>query len=363
MSHVLLIGLGDLGRRIALILSKHTTVGRLTIAARDALGASSFSVLCEACGRNRVQSVQLNALNQGECAKLIRQCRPDLIIQCAVSTSPWLIAGSRLAHVEGLAKVGFGWQVPFQLNILLAVKRAAAEAGYCGPLVNCSYPDVTNAVLGRAGCAPTVGIGNVSMIAAVISARLRASNNATSEELPLVCVVAEHLHTVGCLTGVPSGIPAQFRPLVYLGSEQVRRADEMAYVGVRMNWSKETNALSAETAASVVKALLPEGNVVRMSVPGPLGLLGGYPVVVSPGHVELDLPGDLTAETAETHNRAVARLEGIEDILANGTVIFSGQTSAALASIDQRLAEPLELAKVGERASLLAQKLELPYWR
>ncbi|MGY3630885.1 hypothetical protein [Bradyrhizobium sp. Lot33] len=127
-----------------------------------------------------------------------------------------------------------------------------------------------------------------------------------------------------------------------------------------MNWSKETNALSAETAVAVIKALLPEGNGVRMSVPGPLGLLGGYPVVVSPGCVELDLPGELTAEVAETHNRAVARLEGIEDILADGTVIFSSQTSAVLASIDQRLAEPLEVKKVAERAALLAQKLQLP---
>ena len=56
--------------------------------------------------------------------------------------------------------------------------------------------------------------------------------------------------------------------------------------------AEKTNLGRTEAAAAVeaIGTLLPGAAPARLSVPGPLGLPGGFPVRVDDGEVSLDLP-------------------------------------------------------------------------
>jgi hypothetical protein len=87
--------------------------------------------------------------------------------------------------------------------------------------------------------------------------------------------------------------------------------------------------LSAGSAVRLIKALLSDRES-HLHVPGPGGLPGGYPVVVSNAGIRLDLPSDLSLEDAIGINSRSHRYDGIERIDSDGTVVFSQETANAL---------------------------------
>jgi hypothetical protein len=73
-------------------------------------------------------------------------------------------------------------------------------------------------------------------------------------------------------------------------------------------------------------ALLHDLNTYTHS-PGPNGLPGGYPVVLSAKGAEVVLPDDITLEEAIRMNEEAGRLDGIERIEDDGTVVFADYTA------------------------------------
>lgn len=80
--------------------------------------------------------------------------------------------------------------------------------------------------------------------------------------------------------------------------------------------------LTAMSAVSVIENLFAD-HEVQVHAPGPHGLPGGYPVKVGTGRVLLDLPFGVTREVAISINETGQRRDGIQAILADGTVVFA----------------------------------------
>lgn len=350
---ILIVGLGDLGKRIAAGLAGYAEVDELLLAGRDAAEGPPLAALLAACGATRVRFTELDSSRPSSVESLLRRERPDVVVQCASLLSPWHLTSHPGPVADALQSAGFAAQLPAQLPLLLNLMQSARAVDFRGAVVNCSFPDVTHPVLAGLGLAPTVGTGNVSMIRARVCAVLRERGAGAPPE---VRVLAHHAHVTPVVLSAPPG-GEKTRPRVYLGAEG-ERADELVYAGPPLRSDLSLNALSAASALPVIRALLPGGAPLHTSAPGPLGLPGGYPVRISGGQVQLDLPHALSLEEALDFQRRSARLDGVETIAEDGTVFFTEATREILRGLHPALAEPLPPSEALNRFHLLRSILE-----
>ena len=350
-ARVLLVGLGDLGRRLAGHLAGLGEVGELVLAGRSEGEGPPFAALLAACGTARVRFVPLDAGDEGAVVRLLRRERPDLVVQSAALLSPWLLPGRGDPAAAALFDAGFALQLPAQILLVRTLMRAVAAAGLTAPVVNCSYPDLTHPVLACEGLAPLVGIGNAGMIGARVRAALRSAGRAVDP----VRVVAHHAHVTPVVLSRPPAEP-EMRPWVFLG-EAGELADDLAYAEPPLRSERGLNGLPAASGLPLLRSLL-GGPPVRTSAPGPAGLPGGYPVRVAEGRVELDLPPGLALAEAVAFQWRCARFDGVESLAEDGTVFFTAQAQAAVAALDPALAEPLPPAGTADRLRRLLRLIE-----
>ena len=388
-ARVLLIGLGDLGRRQALGLADLAEVGELVLAGRSHGEGPAFAALAAACGMARVRFEPLDAADEAAVETLLRRERPDLIVQSATLLSPWLLPGRNDPAALAVLNAGFALQLPAQLPLLRKLMQAVATVGLTAPVVNGSYPDMTHPILACEGLAPTLGIGNAGMIRARVCAALRSrmgpsppdplsrrergKTHASSESSELfpesftplppgegpgvrapVRVIAHHAHITAVMLSRPPVDP-DARPRVYLG-EEGERADDLAYAEPPLQLERGLNALPAASALPLLRALI-GGPPVRTSAPAPFGLPGGFPVRVAENRVDLDLPPGVDQEEAVAFQWRSARLDGVDSVEPDGTVHFTAEARQALAPFDPELAEPLAPGDAEERFRRLVRAL------
>jgi len=354
---VLIVGLGDLGRHLALHLASAAEVDELLLAGRSVAEGPALAGLCAASGSARVRFIELDAGRRAAIESLLRRERPALVVQCTSLLSPWFLDNSHTPAADTVREAGFAAQVSAQLPLIMNVMEAARTVDFSGPVVNSSYPDVTHAVLGRLGLAPTVGTGNVSMIRARICAVLRERLVPSDEQpqpLPLVRVLGHHAHVTSVVVSRRPAEPDR-RPLVYLDASE--EAHELAYAGVPLRSERGLNALSAASALPVIRALLPSAEPLRTSVPGPLGMPGGYPVRIADGRIELDLPEGVGVDESVDFQNRCARFDGVERIAEDGTIVFTEAARAAVRRHAPGLCEPLHPAEAEARCRYLLERL------
>lgn len=349
VSVVVVIGTGDMGERLATGLVTGGHVRRLVLAGRSSSALNALGATLASISDCLIEPVRVDALRRDEVAGLLVRTRPNLVVQCAALRSPWALAARSDTAAQALAAAGLGLRLPYQLPVILNVMIAAREAGYTGPVANLSFPDVTGPVLRHLGLAPTVGLGNASMIVLRVRAALRAA--APDATLPLVRVLGHHSQVYAVMQAHEPGDPGE-RCRVYLG-ECGQRDDALAYRAPALAPGPRYNAVTAAAAIPVLEALLPGSTPMRSSVPAPGGLPGGYPVMIADGAITLDLPPGLSQQDAISFNENMARADGVERIERGGTVCFTDAARDAVASIGFELAEPLAIDSLQARAIAL----------
>ena len=352
---ILIIGFGDMAERIAVLLVASGQVSNLVIASRNAEKGETAARLLGASFPCRVAFHALDATDQSAVERLITSEEPDLILQNASLMGPFVLVGREDAVAKAFSRVGRGPTLPVQLTVLLSVMKAVRAIGFDRPVANLSFPDVTNPILATAGLAPTIGLGNAAMIQYRVRQALLLHNDIDPNEVPLIRVVAHHAQVpIAMRSQMPSD--PQDRCWVFLG-ERAERNDELAYAAPGIAPGRHYNMPTAACCVAALLALLPGAHPLRMSLPAPDGLPGGYPCVVRDGGVSLDLPMGLSLQECLDFQHRMARLDGIENIDGNGTVTFTSDVMDALGPIDPVLAEPLGLGQIEERYERLRDVL------
>lgn len=349
---ILIVGLGDLGRKIALRLAACSDVGAIILAGQRTETGRSFSRLVAACSHAKVDFVFLNALDSEAVSDLLHARQPDAVVQCAALLSPWLLHERSDAVARSILNAGFAVQLPAQLPIVTSVMRAVRSTGYRGSVVNCSYPDVTHPVLARMGLAPTTGIGNSGMIHNLIRATLSEAPHSGQR----LSVVAHHSHVTAAATNTDTqrrGIPA---PLIFIDEEPLALKD-LLRAQPSLASSIDLNHLTAAHAVETLRALLTDGDEFSTSLPGPLGLPGGWPIRIKSREIQIALPTALSADEVQSFHVRAARGDGIDRIGDDGTVYFTHDAQEAVAGICPELALPLRPDAVIERARVLRHTL------
>jgi hypothetical protein len=341
MKSVLVVGLGSLTKKIIYNLATQGNVNIIVIS--RSTESHSWLTLCGLCENVNVSFVQGSGLDMGLLTRALNKYQPDLVINGASLISPFCLVNHPKA--DAVRGAGFALQIGSQLSVIMAVMQVVKEVCPDTPVVNCSFPDLTNFVLSKVGLAPTAGIGNVSMLEMIAKNVIR--NSATCDDRENIQVLAHHAHVLPVLRNNAAELSQQ--PLVFCNEQKLEKVFEQVELSLS---DEEINHFTAISAMPVIKGLLWQDRVVRCSAPGVLGIAGGVPIIIENGTVRTDLPRGLTnADVTDYFNEALL-LDGVSRVERDGTIHFSQKYIELLSKVSAKLTEPFRPIDCLERHQL-----------
>ena len=331
---VAVVGNGSLARAVCYAFAVGAVPATVTVLARSGERAAEVAYVAGVRARLAGSAVTFEARQADSFDTVFGDIAPDLVLNCASHHSPWERSSG---WMDLVARAGFAVTLPLQAQPAMAVARAAAETGAL--LVNACFPDLVNPLLTALGLPVHCGVGNV----AVLTASLRtALDLAPERELR---VLGHHVHLY------PPRDPAD-DALAWLDGDLVPNVTDLL-ARQRATPRPELNHITGYTAALLVQDLL-TGAEVRTNVPGPLGLPGGYPVLLRDGTIALDLPAGLDTASAVAWNQRAALADG--GSVDGDRVTFAPHTAEAL---EPHLPDLAAGFQVGEITAVLDRIVEL----
>jgi hypothetical protein len=340
---VLILGMGDLGVRIAQRVVEGGFSSRCLLAGKSD-AATQWARLLQISSGREVSAATVDGQDIEALKALLTRFEPELIVQCATLLSPFALRGVPTEAAQAALKGGFALQLAAQLPVVRTLMQALRAVGMQCPVINCSYPDATHPILAAEGLAPTIGIGNVAIMATWYQRNLAGASDATLR------VVGQHAQLGPCLAGKPAA-PETPTPLVYLDERQIR--SEQLLFDAGLQGGATLNHLAAATILPILRGFTQRGEVVETHATGVFGLPGGYPVRFVNGAVEMRLPEGLSHEEAVSFNNLAAKGEGIERIDGDGTVFYTEHAQQSVAKFCPELAQPLHLGDLEKRLRIL----------
>lgn len=362
---ILIVGQGVLASAVLDFLAQSDERDRIVIAARDPeklnrrVNLARYTALN--LGRDPVIEPCAMDLMDGErSAALIASVAPDIIFNATTLHSWWVITQLPTTAFQRLDRARGGVWTPMHLVLIRRLMQAVRAADFKGVVVNASYPDVTHAALAAEGLSPLVGIGNVAN--AVPGLRLAAAHllQANLAEVDVRFFAHHFLSYRMPSSGTTDGAP--YHLTVYRRGKEVAldegdHREIFSLVAGRFRRVKGLagQSVTASSATAVLRALAhPRDRVVH--APGPLGLVGGYPVRFGNEGIAVDLPTGLSLDAAIEINRRCQAYDGIADIDASGTVHFTAEAADVLRDELGYDCRQLPLDDCEERAEELARK-------
>jgi hypothetical protein len=313
--------------------------------------------MLDCCHQAVVEFEHLDGGDPKALERAIRSARPNLIVQAASLISPWAIIGRDHPTAKALNSAGIAVQLPAHLPVVLNLMRVVRDIGLEVPVANVSMPDIIHPILATQGLAPTIGLGNVSilLLRALAAQKHRHPELAVSAR-PLIRMVGHHKHVYGVMQATTPEYAAD-RARVYVG-EDGQRDDTLAYEGTPVPVGPVYNVITVGAALPVLAALLPGAAPLRFSAPAPNGLPGGYPVRIEQRAVSLDLPEGVDLDEAIAFNQRMSAADGIAEIANTGQVQFTQQAKDAVRDLDPRLAEPFDPWQAADRTTRLLEIIQ-----
>lgn len=362
---IMIIGAGVLGGDVLDFLSQRHEGYRLFIGARDQNKLNLRVNLARYTAMNLGYQVDIEALtvdvmNIARTAETIAAVRPDIVFNATTLQSWWDITRLPPEIYQRIDRARGGVWTPMHLVLTRRLMQAVRQSGSNAIVVNASYPDVVNAALAGEGLAPAIGIGNISN--AVPGIRLAAADllGCDVDEVQIRFFAQHYLSYRMPSTGETDGAPYHlsiYRKGQKIADEQVDHKKIFSRVAGKFRRVKGLagQSVTASSATAVLTALAKREECV-VHAPGPLGLVGGYPVKINPSSISVALPQGLSLETAVKLNEDCQKFDGIESVDADGGVRF---TTASAAIIREELGydcDYLPLAECEDRAEELGRR-------
>ena len=136
---ILIVGVGNAGLKIADGLARSGKVDELILGDISPEGGPEIAGMLDSCYDCDVKFIELDGLQQIKVEKLLRDEKPDVVVQSASLTSPWAMYGRTDKVAMALSQAGLGVQLPAQLPILSTVMKAIREVDFNGPVANLSF--------------------------------------------------------------------------------------------------------------------------------------------------------------------------------------------------------------------------------
>ena len=365
---LMVIGLGELGGITLEILARISNISKIVAADINEdhgvrrtntalMGATYLNLYPD------IKFVRIDLKNTKETAKIIQEVNPK-IIYCATTLQSWWVIDAlpKDVHVQ-LYKdfCGLGPWIPMHLLLVHKLMQAVKKSGTNPIVINSSFPDNVNPVLGKIGLAPNVGIGNIDLIVApwrkVVSEILN---------IPLrrvqVYIFGHHYSSYNLgRTGTGLSAPYYLKIMVEdkdvtenfniqdLAKEIPVRAKRVP--GGQINW------IVTSSVVKVILGILNDTNELSHA-PGPEGLIGGYPVYLNKDGAKVFIPEGMTREKAIKINEEAQKWDGIEKIKKDGTVVFTDIAYNTFKELLDYDCKELKVDEIENRAKELGTKFK-----
>lgn len=297
-----IVGSGSLARAVCYSLAVVTARPlEVTAVARSAAKAEEIAFVAGTRASLSGRPVSFHPLaadlhSHDELAGVFARVRPAGVLLCASTQSPWEAAVAPSAWTDLLARAGFGLALPLHAQLALVTGRAVAAACPRAWFVNACFPDAVNPLLAASGVPVLCGVGNVALLAASLQAAMGLPDQRRLQ------VLAHHVH-------LHAPAHSDDEALAWCDGEPVEGVAKLL-AAQREAARPELNQVTGHTAALLLRDLL-DGREAATSLPGPLGLPGGYPVRLDGGRVALRLPPGLGEEAAVAFNQRAALRDGV----------------------------------------------------
>jgi len=354
----MIVGIGDLGGWVLEFLARCQGVNRIvtgdireeyarakTITA--AVGASQQGF------NKRLEFHKVDVHDIDRTAELLASVQPD-VVYSATTLMSWYVPYLFPQELAMKAKFGgVGPLVSGHLVLIYKLMQAVKKSGIKTKVLNHSFPDVVNPVLWRNGLGPDIGAGNSDLVAEDIRQKISYWHNVPPQEVAVYLYTA---HPVTQQSVIREYIPHYLK--IYVGGVDVTgNYDERELIrGYASKYAPAdlTSWLGhPRVAASAVKnimAMIDDTNELT-NAPGPNGLPGGYAVRLSTKGPEVVFPEGYTMEKAMQINKEALKLDGIEEIKDDGTVVFTEESRRLHKErLGGDIGEDLRLEDVEERA-------------
>ena len=347
-------GTGRVGTYASYFLARNSTVQKLIIVGRDerkgatvmnnAIINSAFSN-----GPKEISFLSHDLLKQNDFSKRIQELGPNIIANATtpVSLYPWFEKQRREKRSIPLPITPL-----YTLPPLLKIMEAIEESGARVHVVNVSAPDLLDAVLSKIGLGPTVGAGTIDLTTQGIRWTVGKIKGVPIEDVS-VRMIIHRVHRSG---RVPYKEIPHFLKVYVRDQDVTGEFDSTTLISKAMDISG-TESLTCPnltndslTAASLVRntlAILNDTNEI-VNAPGVGEMPGGVPAQLSSKGAKIVLPEGLSYGEALKINEAGLKLEGIERIESDGTVVFTDDYAKRLKETGLDYSE-MKISEVVER--------------
>jgi hypothetical protein len=301
---------------------------------------------------------KLNLFDIDLTTQMLEEIQPKVICNLASLGSWWI---TRLLPMEEYKKIGpIGPWLPNHLTLAWKLMQAVKKSGIETKVVNGAFPDATNMILKKSGYNIVCGGGNmdhgVSRVKRIVARELK---------IPFRNVTIFGVGHHGSYYTTRMGGPYWLK--VIANGEDVSKDFPNEKV-TKMYRDSGYGAFSTyrgplvdqmRTAASFLKNVLSiyyDTDQISGCVPGTNGLPGAYPAKLNSDGAEIILP-DISLKKAIEINEAGGRLDGIDRIKEDGTVIFCDKNVEYMREIMGYDCKELKLNDSEKRAIELNDRL------
>lgn len=330
-STLLLIGTGTLGGNVLDLLSWGGFPGRIVVAGRNRRTLLERTNLSRIAAYNqgcypRLTTKYVDLHDVDRTAETIATIRPDIIFNATSVQTYWRISRLPEEIYRALERPGVGPWLPMHLSPAYGLMTAVRRTGLTPVVVNAAYPDAVNPALATRGLAPTMGIGNVMNVVPAVRTAAATVISAPVQSIQIRLVAHHYVSNRLPSAGDDGGAPFHLR--IYRdGADVTDQVDVAAVFRLLPTDLRRTRGSAGMyvTASSAFAALtaLASRTARALHAPGPLGLPGGYPVAVSEGRVDLDLPPTCSVDTAVAINEGGQVFDGVRRIEPTGRVVLT----------------------------------------
>ncbi|WP_052118533.1 hypothetical protein [Erwinia oleae] len=338
---MLIIGTGNLCANLLPLLANSEKVTNLTLAGRSRDSVIRLANLTQFTAfnlgnRSNLSTAEIDLNEIEQTAETLSKIKPKIIFMGASLQAARLITLLPKEHFEEIDKAEFGLWLPMQLSLNLNLMKSVKMSGIDCKVVNSAFPDAVGTVLSKVGLAPDIGVGNIGNIVPALThaAAMYLGLDLHRVEIKLIAshYFTHYVHRFG------NAGRAKYDLKIFVDgallSESVDHAAIFSLLNgpLRRTGGTEGQILTASSASKILNALTSSSHI-KCHAPGPLGLPGGYPVLVSKDSIKLDLAASLTQSDAIKINEECQKADGIEKIDLDGTVHFCEREVSILKSI------------------------------
>lgn len=367
---VMIIGLGSVGTYLLdYLCSSGDPALEVIVAGRNAEKMESDVNIVRVASMIREQNRTKVTIN-GSCdlervetvAACISKHQPDIIVN-----SSRVRSGLKYGSISWKAFRAYGIWTPLAVKYTKTIMDAAEQAGSQAVVINTSYSDAVIPWLKSAGCRyPDFGSGNLNHLIPRIQFAVGDILGIADPWNLDVTLATGHFHDVviskeGHAEGVEQllDIRYQGKPLAVEQAEVLRRCK------IPMPVDAKRNMMNASSDYQIISALLlavRNRECMKLHIPGALGELGGYPVLVDGNQESIAVSIDesvFTLQEMREKNRLSMALDGIEGIEKDCLIYTDALIEKVRSAFDVLLPKRVRLADADQTADFLIREIIL----